>query len=167
MNRRFVFFRSSLLLAVSLLALLVYWGWRLYQIVWPQRDQELPDLGSLIRYLLGLLFLLLCIGLLAFLNYRLAFRRWMHQEKKTVVLLELVVPFCLAALRSPTDSYGSGTCLCGRKYSGHCIAGGLHDLLRFYCRCAANPAATAAVDPAKNGSRANGVKGPDQSPFFV
>ena len=81
MNRRFVFFRSSLPLAVSLLTLLTYWGWRLYQVVWPQRDQELPDLGSLMRYLLGLLFLLFCIGLVAYLNYRLAFRRWMHQDK--------------------------------------------------------------------------------------
>ena len=85
MNRRFAFstgsFRPPLLLAGALSALLAYWGWRLYQVVWPQPDQELPDLGSLVRYLLGLLFLLFCIGLLAWLNYRLAFRRWMHQEK--------------------------------------------------------------------------------------
>ncbi|GAB3924727.1 sensor histidine kinase [Larkinella terrae] len=73
--------RSKLLLAVALTALLMYWGWRLYEVVGPQLDQELPDLGSLVRYLLGLLFLLFCIGMLAYLNYRLAFRRWMPQEK--------------------------------------------------------------------------------------
>ncbi|RRB10297.1 sensor histidine kinase [Larkinella knui] len=85
MNRRSVFlprfFRSSLLLVSALIALLTYWGWRLYQVVWPQLDQELPDLGSLMRYLLGLLFLLACIGLLAYLNYRLAFRRWMNRKQ--------------------------------------------------------------------------------------
>ena len=74
--------RASLVLTGSLLALLTYWGWRLYQMVWPQLDQELPDLGSLVRYLLGWLFLLVCWGLVAYLNYRLAFRWWMHLPAK-------------------------------------------------------------------------------------
>ncbi|RRA99920.1 sensor histidine kinase [Larkinella rosea] len=82
MRKRAVFLsRSGLLLAGALTALLTYWAWRLYEMVGPQLDQELPDLGSLLRYLLGLLFLLFCIGLLAQLNYRLAFRRWMHADK--------------------------------------------------------------------------------------
>ena len=82
MNRRvFSRLRPSLLFAGSLAALLTYWGWLLYRLVGPQLYRELPDLGSLFRYLLGLLFLLFCIGLLGYLNYRLAFRRWVHQDK--------------------------------------------------------------------------------------
>ena len=64
------------------MALLTYWGWRLYRVVWPQLDQELPDLGSLVRYLLGWLFLLFCLGVLAYGNYRFPFRWWMHQPTK-------------------------------------------------------------------------------------
>ena len=73
--------RPSLLFAGSLFALLTYWGWLLYRLVGPQLYQELPDLGSLLRYLLGLFFLLFCIGLMGYLNYRLAFRRWIHHDK--------------------------------------------------------------------------------------
>lgn len=74
--------QPSLVLTGSVLGLLAYWGWQLYQVVWPQLDQESPDLGSLVRYLLGWLFLLVCWGLGAYLNYRLAFRWWMHQPAK-------------------------------------------------------------------------------------
>ena len=86
MNRRtnssFLTLRPSLLLASSLTALLTYWGWLLYRLVGPQLVQELPDLGSLIRYLLGWIVVLLGIGLIAYLNYRLTYRRWMHSPRK-------------------------------------------------------------------------------------
>ncbi|WP_420147029.1 sensor histidine kinase [Spirosoma sp.] len=70
-----------LLFVIVLTALLTYWGWLLYRLVGPQLVQELPDLGSLLRYLLGWLLLLLLIGALAYLNYRFAYRRWMHSAK--------------------------------------------------------------------------------------
>lgn len=75
-------FPASLLLAGSVVALLAYWGWQLYRVMWPQLDQELPDLGSLVRYLLGWIFLLFCLGVLAYGNYRFPFRWWMHQSTK-------------------------------------------------------------------------------------
>ncbi|GAB3266231.1 hypothetical protein GCM10027347_34100 [Larkinella harenae] len=66
----------------TLTVVLSYWGWKLYRLVGAQRDEDLPDLGSLVRYLLGLFFLLLCLGTLAHLNYRFAFRWWMHQPRR-------------------------------------------------------------------------------------
>ncbi|QDK80092.1 histidine kinase [Spirosoma sp. KCTC 42546] len=72
---------ARLLFTGALLALLAYWGWLLYRLVGPHLKQLMPDLGSLVRYLTGLLFLIACIGLLGYLNYRLAFRRWMHQDQ--------------------------------------------------------------------------------------
>ncbi|MVM35504.1 histidine kinase [Spirosoma sp. HMF4905] len=72
--------RSWLVLISSLTLLLTYWGWQLYRLIGSQRDEDLPDLSSLIRYLLGLLLLLISIGLLAHLNYRFLFRRWMRQD---------------------------------------------------------------------------------------
>ncbi|GAB3039104.1 sensor histidine kinase [Spirosoma pulveris] len=74
--------RASLLLAGCLVALLSYWGWLLYRLLGPQLTQELPDLGSLAGYLLGLFVLLLGIWLLAYLSYRFTFRQWMPQREK-------------------------------------------------------------------------------------
>ncbi|MCX6218035.1 histidine kinase [Spirosoma sp.] len=74
--------QSSLLLVSCLIALLGYWGWLLYRLLGPQLTQELPDLGSLAGYLLGLFVLLLGIWLLAYLSYRFTFRQWMHQPEK-------------------------------------------------------------------------------------
>ncbi|ADB36486.1 sensor histidine kinase [Spirosoma linguale] len=74
--------RAPLLLIGCLIALLGYWGWLLYRLLGPQLTQELPDLGSLASYLLGLFVLLIVIWLLAYLSYRFTFQRWMHQPEK-------------------------------------------------------------------------------------
>ncbi|SOD78358.1 sensor histidine kinase [Spirosoma fluviale] len=76
-------FRKTLLLGSCLIALFSYWGWLLYRLFGPQLTQELPDLGSLAGYLLGLVIVLIGIWLLAYLNYRFTFRQWMvHPGKR-------------------------------------------------------------------------------------
>lgn len=83
MKQRFIRFaqptHSLLALAFSLTLLLTYWGWLVSQLIRSQLDEDLPDLSSLIRYLLGLLVLLGSVGLLAHLNYQFLFDRWMRQ----------------------------------------------------------------------------------------
>ncbi|MFD2570257.1 sensor histidine kinase [Spirosoma soli] len=69
---------AVLLFALVLISLLTYWGWRLYAGVW-RSDEIAPDIGGLARYLLGIIVLLVFLWYMALLNYRLAFRRWMHQ----------------------------------------------------------------------------------------
>lgn len=63
----------------SLTALLTYWGWRLSISLGLSLRDDLPDLGGLARYLLGLVLVLTTVWLVAYLNYRLAFRRWLLQ----------------------------------------------------------------------------------------
>ncbi len=72
---------ARLLFSLTLTALLAYWGWHLYTGVWRHVDEELPDLGGLARYLLGIIVLLLLFWGLAHLNYRLAFRRWLLRRE--------------------------------------------------------------------------------------
>lgn len=68
---------ANLLLTLAVVLLLSYWGWRLYVALGISLADDLPDLGGLARYLLGIVLILVVIGGVAHLNYRLAFRRWL------------------------------------------------------------------------------------------
>ena len=68
---------ANLLLTVAVAGLLTYWGWRLSVGLGLSLGDGLPDLGGLARYLLGIVLVLMLIGSVAHLNYRLAFRRWL------------------------------------------------------------------------------------------
>lgn len=70
---------ANLLLTLAVALLLTYWGWRLYVGLGLSGSDDLPDLGGLARYLLGIIVVLAIIWLVAHLNYRLAFRRWLLQ----------------------------------------------------------------------------------------
>lgn len=72
---------SAFLLATVLTSVLTYWGWLVYSGVWQNINGEVPDLGGLARYLLGLVLLLILFWLVAHLNYRLAFRLWLLQPE--------------------------------------------------------------------------------------
>lgn len=67
---------AVLLFSLTLSSLLAYWGWLLYTQVW-QAGSATPDVGGLIRYLLGIGLVLAGLGAVAHLNYRWAFRRWL------------------------------------------------------------------------------------------
>jgi len=66
-----------LVLALTIVALLGYWGWRLFSGMEQPLREALPDLGALASYLFGIVGLLVGLWLIAFLNHRLAFMRWM------------------------------------------------------------------------------------------
>ncbi len=66
-----------LFLALVLSLLLTYWGWRLASGMEESIEDVLPDLGGLAKYLLGIVFLLAMLGLMAHLSYKLTFMRWM------------------------------------------------------------------------------------------
>lgn len=72
---------ARLFFVLTLTALLAYWGWQLSTSVWRHVDDERPDLGGLARYLLGIVFVLTVLGLIAHLNYRLVFRRWLLRRE--------------------------------------------------------------------------------------
>ena len=74
---------ANLLLTITVIGLLTYWGWRLYVGLKPSLGDDLPDLGGLARYLLGIVLVLTLIGLAAHLNYRLAFRRWLLRSDRS------------------------------------------------------------------------------------
>ena len=74
---------ANLLLTVAVALLLTYWGWRLYVGLGLSLGDDLPDLGGLARYLLGIVFVLAIIWLVAHLNYRLAFRRWLLRSDRS------------------------------------------------------------------------------------
>lgn len=57
--------------------LLLYWGFLLGHGPWRHLDEQLPDIGGLARYLLGIVVLLALVWLTAHLNYRWTFRRWL------------------------------------------------------------------------------------------
>ncbi|WP_128546155.1 sensor histidine kinase [Larkinella soli] len=69
-------------LITALAGLLIYWGRLLYEGVWQQVDEALPDIGGLARYLLGIIVLLTALWALAFASYRLTFLRW-HLRRET------------------------------------------------------------------------------------
>ncbi len=71
----------KMLLSLCLTTLLTYWGWRLLSGLEGPVGEMLPDLGGLARYLLGVVLMLAVIVGVAYLNYRLAFRRWMLRDK--------------------------------------------------------------------------------------
>ncbi len=75
---------TAWLFGLTLTSLLAYWGWRLYVGVW-QNQQEVPEVGSLARYLLGIGLLLAGLGAVAHLNYQFAFRRWMLRRETSLV----------------------------------------------------------------------------------
>lgn len=68
---------ANLLLTLAVGLLLTYWGWRLSISLGLSLSDDLPDLGGLARYLLGVVLVLATVWLVAYLNYRLAFRRWL------------------------------------------------------------------------------------------
>lgn len=68
---------ANSLLTLAVAGLLTYWGWRLYVGLGLSLADDLPDLGGLARYLLGIFVVLTLVWLVAHLNYRLAFRRWL------------------------------------------------------------------------------------------
>lgn len=67
----------KILLTLILSMLLTYWGWRLLSGMEQAIEDVLPDLGGLARYLLGIVFLLAMLWLMAHLSYKLTFMRWM------------------------------------------------------------------------------------------
>ena len=71
---------TVLLFGVVLASLLAYWGWLLSAGVW-QSQEAAPDIGGLARYLLGIGLLLACLGAVAHLNYRFAFRQWLLRRE--------------------------------------------------------------------------------------
>jgi len=71
---------ASLLLVVVLSSLLLYWGWWLYRAVWHTLNEAMPDVGGLAWYILGVLVMLATLWGVAYLNYRLAFRRWLPRR---------------------------------------------------------------------------------------
>lgn len=76
---------ANLLLTLAVAGLLTYWGWRLYVALGLSLADDLPDLGGLARYLLGVVLILFFIGGVAHLNYRLAFRRWLLRSDTSPV----------------------------------------------------------------------------------
>lgn len=68
---------ANLLLTLAIALLLIYWGWRLSISLGLSGSDDLPDLGGLARYLLGVVLVLATVWLVAHFNYRLAFRRWL------------------------------------------------------------------------------------------
>lgn len=74
--------RTSLVaFLLALTSLLTYWGWRLYGSIWRNQDEALPDIGGLMRYLMGIIVLLTALWAVAHANYRLAFRRWLLRRQ--------------------------------------------------------------------------------------
>ncbi|MGM9511689.1 sensor histidine kinase [Larkinella sp. GY13] len=71
--------RSVVLLSLSLTSLVLYWGYRLYESSWQQEAMG-PNLAGLARYIAGILMLLICILVMAHLNYRWVFRHWARER---------------------------------------------------------------------------------------
>mgnify|MGYP001794543680 CR=1 FL=1 len=84
MSERFDYWnkRPFLLFAVVALLLLAYWGYWWQLGLAPYTVDGGADLGGFLRWLLGYVFLLILILGAAWLNHRLAFRRWVSQQSR-------------------------------------------------------------------------------------
>ncbi|RYC68769.1 sensor histidine kinase [Spirosoma sordidisoli] len=73
---------AILLLGSALGSLLAYWAWLLYKAgTWQPINDVWPDVGGLMRYLLGIVVVLATLVAVAEANYRLAFQRWLLRQE--------------------------------------------------------------------------------------